>query len=124
MPFENYKTLADFESIGFNKDLDEVTFYGRTGYSIRMKSFDKNQTNYSGRVVAFNFDPSVSLDDGRLKAYLESYQTVSSSAAGYEIQPGEVLKGHFEIFVDTDVNSSTKLLGEIETALTKIKTLQ
>lgn len=124
MPFENYKALADFNSIGFNKDLNEVTLYGRTGYSIRMKSFDKDQVNYGGRMLAYDFDPSISLDEGRLKVYLESYQAVSSTAAGYEITPGQVLRGHFEISVDTGVNSSTKLLGEIETALAEIKALQ
>ena len=119
MPFENYKTLADFKSIGFNKDLDEVTLYGRTGYSITIKSFDKDQGNYGGRILAYDFDPSVSLDEGRLKIYLESYQAVSSTAAGYQILPGEVLRGHFEITVDE--NSE---IGNIAYALKTIKDLQ
>ena len=108
MPFDNYVTLADFQSIGFNKDFDEVTFYGRDGYSIRMKSFDKYQPNYGGRIMAYDFTPSTSLDSGRLKVYLESHKAVSS--VGYKIAANDVLRGHFEITVNSDGDCSTPVL--------------
>lgn len=108
MPFDNYVTLADFQSIGFNKDFDEVTFYGREGYSIRMKSFDKDQQHYGGRLMAYDFAPETSLDDGRLKVYLESHQAGSSD--GYSIAANDVLRGHFEITVNSDCDYNTSAL--------------